>query len=114
MTLMIVCVSLAGCYIYNIHNIKFVVIIVQIIHVIFQIFTDYNLDETLSTLRYADRARKIKNKPVVNQDPKVAEIISCPIEHQELDIKNQSLQEKIKDLTEKLNANLIETIIMHK
>lgn len=35
---------------------------------------DYNLDETLSTLRYADRARKIKNKPVVNQDPKIAEI----------------------------------------
>lgn len=35
---------------------------------------DYNLEETISTLRYADRARKIKNKPVVNQDPKVAEI----------------------------------------
>ncbi|CAG9859329.1 unnamed protein product [Phyllotreta striolata] len=35
---------------------------------------DYNLDETLSTLRYADRAKKIKNKPVVNQDPKTAEI----------------------------------------
>lgn len=35
---------------------------------------DYNHDETLSTLRYADRAKKIKNKPVVNQDPKVAEI----------------------------------------
>lgn len=35
---------------------------------------DYNVDETLSTLRYADRARKIKNKPIVNQDPKAAEI----------------------------------------
>lgn len=35
---------------------------------------DYNLDETMSTLRYADRARKIKNKPIVNQDPKSAEI----------------------------------------
>lgn len=35
---------------------------------------DYNMDETLSTLRYADRARKIKNKPVVNQDPHVAEL----------------------------------------
>lgn len=35
---------------------------------------DYNIDETLSTLRYADRARKIKNKPIVNQDAKVAEI----------------------------------------
>lgn len=35
---------------------------------------DYNVEESLSTLRYADRARKIKNKPVVNQDPKAAEI----------------------------------------
>lgn len=35
---------------------------------------DYNLEETISTLRYADRARKIKNKPIVNQDPKAAEI----------------------------------------
>lgn len=35
---------------------------------------DYNLDETMSTLRYADRAKRIKNKPIVNQDPKAAEI----------------------------------------
>jgi kinesin family member 4 len=35
---------------------------------------DNNYDETLSTLRYADRAKKIKNKPIVNQDPHVAEI----------------------------------------
>ena len=33
---------------------------------------DYNYDETLSTLRYASRAKNIKNKPVVNQDPKDA------------------------------------------
>ena len=31
---------------------------------------DCNIDETLSTLRYADRARKIKNKPIVNLDDK--------------------------------------------
>ena len=36
---------------------------------------DSNLEETLSTLRYADRARKIKNKPVVNRDPQAAEIL---------------------------------------
>ncbi|KAL6726830.1 hypothetical protein Aduo_008761 [Ancylostoma duodenale] len=30
---------------------------------------DSNAEETLSTLRYADRAKKIKNKPVVNIDP---------------------------------------------
>ena len=33
---------------------------------------DYNLDETLSTLRYASRAKSIKNKPRVNEDPKDA------------------------------------------
>ncbi|EJW80466.1 kinesin motor domain-containing protein, partial [Wuchereria bancrofti] len=30
---------------------------------------DTNADETLSTLRYADRAKRIKNKPTVNADP---------------------------------------------
>ena len=32
---------------------------------------DYNYDETLSTLRYANRAKNIKNKPKINEDPKV-------------------------------------------
>lgn len=35
---------------------------------------DYNIEETINTLRYADRAKQIKNKPIVNQDPKAAEI----------------------------------------
>ena len=34
---------------------------------------DSNMKDTLNTLRYADRARKIKNKPVVNIDPQAAE-----------------------------------------
>ena len=33
---------------------------------------DYNYEETLTTLRYASRAKHIKNKPRVNQDPKDA------------------------------------------
>lgn len=33
---------------------------------------DYNHDETLSTLRYASRAKNIKNKPIINEDPKDA------------------------------------------
>ena len=33
---------------------------------------DFNLEETLTTLRYASRAKNIKNKPRVNQDPKDA------------------------------------------
>lgn len=35
---------------------------------------DYNYDETLSTLRYANRAKNIKNKPRINEDPKDAMI----------------------------------------
>ncbi len=31
---------------------------------------DYNFDETLSTLRYANRAKRIQNKPKINEDPK--------------------------------------------
>ena len=95
---------------------------------------DYNLDETLSTLRYADRARKIKNKPIVNQDPKSAEInrlnalvqqmrlalvggaanASCPPEHQELVEKNRNLQQKLREMTDTLNGNLIEIVNMHE
>lgn len=33
---------------------------------------DYNYDETLTTLRYANRAKNIKNKPKINEDPKDA------------------------------------------
>lgn len=31
---------------------------------------DYNMEETLSTLRYASRAKNIQNKPQINEDPK--------------------------------------------
>lgn len=99
------------------------------------IFADYNVDETTSTLRYADRAKKIKNKPIVNQDPHVAQLNHykkiiqelksamfskngegnlCPPEHMELMEKNQSLQRKLRGLTETLNSNLIEMVHMHE
>jgi len=35
---------------------------------------DYNYDETVNTLRYANRAKNIKNKPHINEDPKDAKI----------------------------------------
>lgn len=95
---------------------------------------DYNLDETLSTLRYADRAKKIKNRPIVNQDPKTAEInrlqamvkelkmtllgqgtvFSCPPEHTELAEKNRELQKKLRQLMEKFNTSLINTMCMNE
>jgi len=37
---------------------------------------DSNAEETINTLRYADRARKIKNKAIVNRDPHTAELVS--------------------------------------
>jgi hypothetical protein len=33
---------------------------------------DFNFDETLTTLRYANRAKNIKNNPRINEDPKDA------------------------------------------
>uniref|UniRef100_A0A161M7U5 Chromosome-associated kinesin kif4-like protein isoform x1 n=1 Tax=Triatoma infestans TaxID=30076 RepID=A0A161M7U5_TRIIF len=49
---------------------------------------DYNQDETMSTLRYADRVKRIKNKPVVNQDPITAEMCRLKKENEELRFKN--------------------------
>ncbi|XP_061445755.1 chromosome-associated kinesin KIF4-like [Rhineura floridana] len=47
---------------------------------------DSNLEETLNTLRYADRARKIKNKPIVNIDPQAAEISRLRLQVQQLQV----------------------------
>ena len=35
---------------------------------------DYNFDETLSTLRYAQRVKSIQNHAKINEDPKDAMI----------------------------------------
>jgi hypothetical protein len=35
---------------------------------------DVNFEESLNTLRYADRARHIHNKPTVNRDPVAAQV----------------------------------------
>uniref|UniRef100_H2SBR4 Kinesin family member 4 n=1 Tax=Takifugu rubripes TaxID=31033 RepID=H2SBR4_TAKRU len=47
---------------------------------------DSNMEETINTLRYADRARKIKNKPVVNIDPRAAEMNRLKKQVQELQV----------------------------
>jgi hypothetical protein len=41
----------------------------------------YNYEETVGTLRFASRAKKIKNVPVVNQDIKDAMLLEY---HQEI------------------------------
>ncbi|XP_007507670.1 chromosome-associated kinesin KIF4A isoform X2 [Monodelphis domestica] len=47
---------------------------------------DSNLEETVNTLRYADRARKIKNKPIVNIDPQTAELNQLKQQVQQLQV----------------------------
>lgn len=47
---------------------------------------DSNMEETLNTLRYADRARQIKNKPVINLDPQSAELHRLKQQVQELQV----------------------------
>ncbi|KAL3042316.1 hypothetical protein OYC64_020289 [Pagothenia borchgrevinki] len=47
---------------------------------------DSNMEETINTLRYADRARKIKNKPIVNIDPRAKEMNHLKQQVQELQV----------------------------
>jgi len=55
-------------------------------------------EETLSTLRYAARARCIKNKPVVNEDPKDALLKQYQLELQRL--------KKLLDSNDTINVTL--------
>lgn len=88
---------------------------------------DNNYDETLSTLRYANRAKNIKNKPKINEDPKdallreyqeeirklkamlagqlpVTEIttVSQPVAPQTAPMNDQLNQEKLAEETERI------------
>merc|ERR1739841_501345 len=47
----------------------------------------YNFEETISTLRYANRAKNIKNKPKINEDPKDAML--CEFQDEIKRLKNQ-------------------------
>ncbi|VDP06777.1 unnamed protein product [Soboliphyme baturini] len=58
---------------------------------------DSNHDETLNTIRYAERAQKIKNKPVINIDPNAAEIMRLRTE-------SESLQNGYRDIVVKFLA----------
>ena len=51
---------------------------------------DYNYEETLSTLRYANRAKNIKNKPKVNENPKDAKLREL---QDEIEILRKQLQD---------------------
>lgn len=60
----------------------------------------YNVEETLTTLRYANRAKNIKNKPRVNEDPKDAllrefqeEIARLKAQLEKLEIEKRAIVE---------------------
>ncbi|CAH0728238.1 unnamed protein product, partial [Brenthis ino] len=72
---------------------------------------DYNLDETVSTLRYADRARRIRNKPIINQDAKAAEILRLNNLVNELRLQ---LLGKLPTISEQNNEKLQEELDKEK
>ena len=75
-------------------------------------------EETLSTLRYADRAKKIKNKPVVNEDPQAAMIRELQAENAALKAQlgggggggggDPEAQKKLEEAEEKMRQNQLE------
>uniref|UniRef100_A0AAQ6A392 Kinesin motor domain-containing protein n=1 Tax=Amphiprion ocellaris TaxID=80972 RepID=A0AAQ6A392_AMPOC len=92
---------------------------------------DSNMEETINTLRYADRARKIKNKPVVNIDPRAAEMKRLKQQVQELQVmllharemfpsenvtklleRNRALQDENNKLSRELSEAAGQTALM--
>jgi len=55
--------------------------------------SESNLDETMSSLRYANRAKNIKNKPRINEDPKDAMI--------------RKMKDELSDLQKQLNGGAL-------
>ncbi|GAB0093994.1 Kinesin-like protein [Sergentomyia squamirostris] len=60
-----------------------------------------NLSETLSTLRYAARAKKIRTKPIIVMDPREAMILSLKREIETLQQENEHLRTALYIETEK-------------
>ena len=62
-----------------------------------------NAEETLSSLRFAERAKKIENKAVVNRDPKGERIL-------ELMQENKALRAKVARLEAHVDRSLALTV----
>jgi len=58
---------------------------------------DINYDETISTLRYANRAKNIKNRARINEDPKDALLRQFQVEIEQL---RKQLEENGAELSE--------------
>lgn len=78
---------------------------------------DYNYDETMNTLRYASRAKNIKNKPKINEDPKDALLREYQDEitklREQLALLNNGMDpsEFMKQRGVVGNANIVEKIV---
>ena len=64
-----------------------------------------NYDETLSTLRYADQAKKIQNKAVINESQTDKIIRTLKAEKDELRDKIQKMEEMFKKLSQGLGLS---------
>jgi len=65
---------------------------------------EYNYDETLSTLRYANRAKNIKNKPIINEDPKDAMLREYQDEIVSLRVKLSEMTKIIDEPSKKVEV----------
>ena len=78
---------------------------------------DFNYEETISTLRYASRAKKIQNKAVVNEDPQDKLIRMLKEENDKLkkelaarggapgQVADEEAAAKLKEMEEQMRAN---------
>jgi hypothetical protein len=71
----------------------------------------YNFDESLSSLRYANRAKNIKNKPKINEDPKDALLREYSDEIARL---KAQIEAKISGISPKLNDGVVTRRVIKK
>lgn len=57
--------------------------------------SSYNINESMKTLRYAENAKRIKNKPIIQMDPREEYILQLKTEIKGLRQENQQLKQRI-------------------
>ena len=76
---------------------------------------DYNYEETMSTLRFANRAKSIKNKPHINQDPKDKLLEEYKLQIEELKQRLANKQKNGDDvIDDEMEEQVIPKIIVQK
>jgi len=80
---------------------------------------DYNFEETLNTLQYANRARNIENKAVVNRDAKSAEVLMLrarveSLEKELLTLRGEGFSPLKRERQEPSTENMLEIDECHQ